>query len=125
MNQKTIKRLAQFGLLSKGVVYVLLGALAFMAAFELGGTSETDASQSGAFEAVQGASGGTILLAVLTLGLVCYCLWRFIQAFSNGEDKKWTKRIRYFLAALRTAFLLIPPHDSCFTTKVAEMTISN
>jgi len=95
-----VKKIAQAGYISKGVVYVLLGLLGFMAAFEL--TKDNEANQSGALQFVKDLPAGTVLLLVLALGLVCYSTWRGIQAFYNPkqEETKWTKRLRYAFSAL-------------------------
>lgn len=99
MDKKVIERLARLGLIAKGVVYILLGALAFMAAFGLGGASVNEANQSNVFLELKQKSGGTFLLAALVAGLFCYCAWRFIQSFS-GENTKPVKRVRYFISGL-------------------------
>jgi hypothetical protein len=99
MKKKVVERLARFGLIAKGVVYVLLGALAFMAAFGLGGASVNEANQSNAFVELKQKTGGTFLLAALVIGLFCYCVWRFIQSFSD-ENEKPGKRVLYFFSGL-------------------------
>jgi uncharacterized membrane protein YidH (DUF202 family) len=99
MKEKTVEQLARVGLVAKGVVYVLLGALAFTAAAGLGSATANQASQSNALVELKQRTGGTLLLAVLLAGLLCYCVWRFVQSFS-GNDKKTTKRVRYFLSGL-------------------------
>jgi hypothetical protein len=97
-----VKRIAQTGYIAKGVVYVLLGLLGFMAAFEIGGKGDDEATQSGALRFVKELPAGTILLLLLTLGLLCYSIWRGIQAFYNPDhqEKKWTKRLRYIFSGL-------------------------
>ena len=96
-----IGKIATAGLVAKGVVYVLLGALAFMAAFELGGTSNGDSSQMGVLQTLKELPAGTILLALLAAGLFCYSIWRGIQTFYNGgNDTKLVKRLRYFFSGL-------------------------
>ena len=82
-----IKRMAQFGLTAKGTVYCLVGILAFMAAFEIDGKSEQSSDKSGVFQFVLEQSFGRILLAIIALGLLCYTVWRFIQAFKDTENK--------------------------------------
>ena len=95
-----VEKIAQVGYISKGIIYVLLGALGFMAAFEL--TKNNEANQNGALRFVKELPAGTILLLVLVLGLLCYSTWRGIQAFYNpkNEEKKWTKRLRYLFSGL-------------------------
>ena len=96
-----IDRMARIGMISKGIVYVLLGILAFMAAFEIGGTTDKDASNTGVFTSIKEAPAGMVLLGLLAVGLICYSAWRGIQSFTYDDDKnekKWPKRARYFLA---------------------------
>lgn len=102
-----IKKIAQAGLIAKGIVYVLLGALGFMAAFELGGKTNDEASQTGALQAIKDLPAGTVLLLLLTAGLLCYSIWRGIQTFNttDGKDKPWTKRLRYLFSGL--AYLVL------------------
>lgn len=102
-----IKPIAQAGLVSKGIVYLLLGAIAFMAAFEINGKQNEDASQSGALQSIKELPAGTILLFALAAGLLCYTVWRGIQAIFNtgNEKKKWTKRARYGFSGIVYAAL--------------------
>jgi len=94
------KTFAQIGLTAKGLVYCLLGVLTFMAAFHINGQSARDTSTDGVFSFVYRQTGGQIMLAIIALGLLCYSLWRFIQAVKNDENKKWTSRARYILSGL-------------------------
>lgn len=95
-----VKKIAQAGYVSKGIVYVLLGLLGFMAAFEL--TRDSEATQSGSLRFVKDLPAGSVLLLLLALGLLCYSIWRGIQTFYNptNEEKKWTKRLRYLFSGL-------------------------
>lgn len=82
-----IKNMARFGLTAKGVVYCLVGILAFMAAFELGGKSEEGSDKTGVFQFILEQSYGRILLAIVAFGLLCYTVWRFLQAIKDTENK--------------------------------------
>lgn len=95
---KIINGLARIGLVAKGIVYLAMGALAFMAAFELAGHDEKEASRKGVFEWLQD-TGGTFLLLLIAAGLACYCIWRFVQAITD-KSKKRKERIRYFFSGL-------------------------
>lgn len=101
----TISKIATAGLISKGAIYVLMGILTAMASFELFGKSDQDSDKDGVLQLLQQQTGGKILLIALSIGLVCYVAWRFIQAFSDSEhegtDKKGIAiRIRYFLSGV-------------------------
>ncbi|HVF96797.1 MAG TPA: DUF1206 domain-containing protein [Flavisolibacter sp.] len=96
-----VKRIAQAGYIAKGVVYVLLGLLGFMAAFELAGQRGQKASQSGILQLVKDLPAGTLLLLLLATGLLCYSIWRGIQTFYQPKgDKKWPTRLRYLASGL-------------------------
>jgi hypothetical protein len=94
-----VTKIPQIGLSAKGLVYLVIGTMAFLAAFEIGGQSEGAASKTGAFEFVRD-KGGNFLLLLLAAGLFCYVAWRLMQAFSRSDKIKTAKRIRYFFSAL-------------------------
>lgn len=98
-----VEWIARFGYAAKGVVYVVMGVLAVLAAANAGGGSTTD--QNGAFQAIEEAPFGQVLLGVVAIGLLGYVLWRSIQAVADpdGEDKDLrgiAKRIGYAGSAL-------------------------
>lgn len=100
-----VSSFAKVGLVAKGIVYVLLGIFAFMAAFHLGGQSTNDTNKRGVFDFIQEQTGGQILLALLALGLASYTIWRFFQALKDTEHKgKNTKALavrgRYLFSGL-------------------------
>lgn len=100
-----VERFAKFGLSAKGVVYCLVGIIAFMAAFELGGQSTQGAGKSGVFQFILEQPFGKWLLGLVALGLLCYAVWRFIQAVQDtnneGSDTKGIlKRLRYAFSGL-------------------------
>jgi hypothetical protein len=100
-----VKPIAQAGLTAKGIVYCLLGIFAFMAAFRINGQSTNDTNKEGVFSFIQDQTGGQIMLAIIALGLLCYTLWRGIQAIGDTEDKGddakgLAARSRYFLSGL-------------------------
>lgn len=78
---RNMKPIARAGLTAKGVVYVLLGALSFMAAFGINGKSSQNTSKSGVFDFIHDQPGGILLLWIIIAGLFCYVVWRMIQAF--------------------------------------------
>lgn len=84
---RNMKPIARAGLTAKGIVYVLLGALAVMAAFGISGKSAKNTSKSGVFDFIHDQPAGVLLLWIIIAGLVCYVIWRMIQAFSDSEKK--------------------------------------
>lgn len=105
-----VKPIAQAGLTAKGIVYCLLGVLAFMAAFHIAGQSTNNTDKEGVFSVIQDQAGGKIMLGVLALGLLCYTIWRFIQTFGDTEDKGnnakgLSARARYLFSGLVYASL--------------------
>jgi hypothetical protein len=79
-----IEALGRFGFAAKGVVYVLIGLLALQAALGTGGQI-TD--QQGALAAIAQAPFGRAILMLITIGLLGYALWRFVQAWLDTENK--------------------------------------
>ncbi|HYC85992.1 MAG TPA: DUF1206 domain-containing protein [Chryseosolibacter sp.] len=84
-DQKTwFERFLRFGLISKGVVYCLVGVLAFMAAYDFQ-TKEPSKAKAMAF--VYDQPLGTLLIALITLGMFGYVTLRFFQAFADIDAK--------------------------------------
>ncbi|MDB5253273.1 MAG: hypothetical protein JWP27_2442 [Flaviaesturariibacter sp.] len=98
-----IERLARTGLTAKGIVYVVLGVLTFRAAFEIGGQPDQEANRCCVFQSILDVPAVAWLLGALVLGILCYCAWRFVQAFrrkAGGKKIKPLKRVRYGLSGL-------------------------
>jgi hypothetical protein len=75
-------RMTRIGFLCKGVVYLLVGVLALMAALHEGGET-TD--QRGVMHRVAEQPFGGLALAVIAMGLFAYALWRFLCAIRDCE----------------------------------------
>lgn len=102
------KYTAKAGLTAKGIVYCLLGLLAFMAGFNINGQSTNNADKNGVFDFVHQQAGGKIILSIIALGLICYCFWRAMQVFSKSDTdrkKQLAKKARYTFSALSYGFL--------------------
>jgi hypothetical protein len=81
---KSLEWLTRIGFVCKGVVYILIGVLALMAAFHKGGET-TD--QRGVIQRIANQPFGEFALVVIALGLFAYALWRFVAAASDTEHK--------------------------------------
>ena len=81
-----IETLARVGYAAKGVVYVIIGALALDLAF--GGGGEGDAvGPQGAVATLAEQPFGQVLLGLIAVGLLSYAVWRFVQAAKDPEKK--------------------------------------
>ena len=69
--------LARAGLLARGVIYGLIGLLAFELAIGAGGSTT---SQQGALHEIAQQPFGKVLLALTAIGLAGYSIWRFVRA---------------------------------------------
>ncbi len=117
-NTSKIAKIRSAGFFTKGMVYVLLGSLTFMAALDLGGDIS---STRNVIKFLLELPLGKAFVGVISLGLFAYSIWRFYQTikfpeggFDNEKLKSGFKRLRYFysgilyiiLCNLRTALLL-------------------
>lgn len=93
--------LARLGYAAKGVVYLLIGFLAFRAATAAG----TPEGAGGALRSLTDESGGRIMLLLIALGLLAHVVWRLVQAALDPEHperdgKRAGMRAFYALSAL-------------------------
>ena len=79
-----IERFARYGYAAKGVVYVLIGALAALGAFK---DDESPKDSRGVLAQVVRQPYGRVMLCVIAAGLAGYALWRITQALRDTEDK--------------------------------------
>lgn len=106
-HRDAITLFARIGYASRGIVYVLVGGLAALAAFGQGGQTE---GSRGALERVLTAPFGKIMLGIIAVGLVGYAMWRTIQAVKDadhhGNDAKGLAIRAGLLASAITHILL-------------------
>ncbi len=70
---------------SKGVIYLLVGGLALLAAFSRRGKV---AGEEGAVKTLGEQPFGRYLLLAAGVGLVCYALWRVLNSTFNLENRR-------------------------------------
>lgn len=97
-----IETLARVGYASRGVLYIIIGSLAF--ALALGSGGGTTGSR-GALQTIANQPLGTAALVVIALGLAGYALWRISQALTNPEHlesdlKGVIRRVGYAIRAV-------------------------
>jgi hypothetical protein len=81
--KKSYKIAATIGFASKGVIYLVIGILSFLAVLNMGGES-SGTNQALAFLKKQ--PFGQILLMLLGVGLLFYSFWMFVQSINDPED---------------------------------------
>ncbi|MGB3308302.1 MAG: DUF1206 domain-containing protein [Nodosilinea sp.] len=82
--EQWIERLARFGYAAKGIVYIIIGVLSFMAAFNWGGRVT---GTEGAFQTIASQPFGKVMLFLVAIGLLGYVLWRFVEAVKDPEHQ--------------------------------------
>ena len=80
----------RIGLLSYGVTHLVIAATALPLAW--GGSSEGQASQTGAFAQMAQQPFGDVLLWVIALGFVCMTIWQALEAAAGHRDEEGGKR---------------------------------
>lgn len=79
-----VDRIARFGYVTKGSVYLVVGGMALAAALGIGGRT-TD--PPGALQTIGTQPFGRIVLGFVALGLAGYALWRLVQAVADPEGE--------------------------------------
>jgi hypothetical protein len=97
--------LTRVGFFSKGIVFVLIGVLALMAAFGEGGQTT---GQNGVIHEIAEKPFGEFALIVIGVGLLAYALWRIVTAFEDAEHhgrdaKGIAKRVGHAFAGIAYA----------------------
>ena len=76
--------LGRVGLVSRGLVYLLVGALALMVVLQQPGGRTTDTR--GAMRSLGHEPVGQIVLPIVAAGLFCHALWRLLQAIYDPDN---------------------------------------
>lgn len=82
MRQSKLQHFARLGYAARGVVYLLVGGMAFLAALGRGGDT-TDSK--GALITLLSQPFGAMLLGAVALGLFCFAAWRLAQSFTDAD----------------------------------------
>ncbi len=103
-----IVKFGRVGWLAKGIVYTVAGVLALLIAAKAAGWSRAErapnaeASPTGALRTIAQATGGSLLMWLLALGMLVYAAWRIVSAMLPGgsDTMAWVKRIGYLVSAV-------------------------
>ena len=76
------ERLARFGYAARGLVYLIVGGLAVLAAL---GRGQGTPDSRGALTTLLSTPYGGVVLGLVALGLLCFALWRLAQALLDAD----------------------------------------
>lgn len=94
-----LKKYAQIGIASKGLVYVLAGGFTCAAALGIG--RQNDSGKEEALSFIYAQPFGKVLLCAIAVGLLGYTLFKFFASYKYHKPDKafwlnWGKKIAYF-----------------------------
>lgn len=81
---RPLETMARLGYGSRGLVYLIVGGFAVLAALGQGGGTT---GSRGALVSILSAPFGWVLLALVALGLFSYSAWRFLQAGADADHR--------------------------------------
>jgi hypothetical protein len=103
--KKGFEKFARFGIISKGVVYCLMGILTVLTAL---GLHALKGSKTEAMQVIYRQHFGKFLLAVIGIGLLGYVALRFLQAFMDiGQRGKNLQALAIRAGFAISAFLYL------------------
>ncbi|SFL23106.1 DUF1206 domain-containing protein [Methylobacterium pseudosasicola] len=82
--RNTIERIARLGYGARGIVYIVVGALALLAAIGQGGRA---GDSKDALRAVLGGPFGAVLVGLIALGLAGFALWRLVEGVTDADRR--------------------------------------
>jgi Domain of Unknown Function (DUF1206) len=96
---------ARIGLVARGIVYGVIGILAFKLAIGSGGRTE---SQTGALQTIGHQPFGAVLLIAVAIGLAAYAIWRLVDGVIGtppGDDGELQHRVSAVASGIGYAVL--------------------
>ncbi|WP_342109602.1 DUF1206 domain-containing protein [Methylobacterium sp. SI9] len=82
--RNTIERVARFGYGARGVVYLVVGGLALLAALGHGGRA---GDSKDALRTVLAGPFGAAIVGLIALGLAGFALWRLVEAVTDADRR--------------------------------------
>lgn len=96
-----IAKIRSVGFFAKGIVYILLGTLTFLAAFGWGGEIS---GSSNVINFLLDLPLGKTLVGVTALGLLAYSLWRFHTVYMISQELKFGEKLKPGFKMLRYTY---------------------
>ena len=87
-HSRWLEPLARAGYASRGVVYLIIGSFALLAAIGPTGTKDSE----GALLALLRQPFGRVLVSLMISGLVGFVLWRLVQSLLDTDEHGWSPR---------------------------------
>jgi Domain of Unknown Function (DUF1206) len=82
--RNTIERIARLGYGARGVVYIVVGGLALLAALGHGGRA---GDSKDALRTVLAGPFGAAVVGVIALGLLGFALWRSVEGITDADQR--------------------------------------
>lgn len=113
-----VSKIRKTGIITKGIIYTLVGILTFLSAINMGGKVS---GKNEVINFLENQTFGNVILIIIAIGLLMYALWRMYSSFLDGkkegsDTKGLTKRIGYFISGLIYGWLSI----SIFTNSLSS-----
>ncbi|GAA3388018.1 DUF1206 domain-containing protein [Streptomyces roseoviridis] len=104
--RSAVRTAARAGFVARGVLYMLVGALAVRIGLS-GARSKEQADRGGALAEVASSPFGTVLLWALGLGLAGMALWRLTEVFLGAAGPNGDRATRRAASAVRAVFYAV------------------
>ncbi len=107
--KKFYKTVATIGFVSKGIIYLVIGILSLLAALNM---VDQSSGSNHALTFIKKQLFGQVLLLLLSVGLLCYSSWMFIQSIKDPENigsstKAKLRRAGLFITGLIYVFIAV------------------
>jgi hypothetical protein len=119
-----IEGLERWGYVARGVLYIIMGALALQLAL---GAGVKSADPVGALKVIAEQPYGKVLLVAMIVGLTGYSLWGFVRglfdALDKGSDAKGlAQRASYLVSAISYGVLIVPAYQLLNSRAASQQT---